>query len=176
MDWLALTAAVLRYGMLAVLVVFLLMLLNTVRLDLKRQEHLTAKRSEEHRIDTKGKLGLKIVISTGEKLAPGRVVPLAGEILVGRGEDNDLVVEDAFASHHHARIWVRGGICQVEDLGSTNGTLLNGTKIVRASPVNPGDLIKVGGAAFELVERSLDVGWENELLQGNQYRIGQKDK
>lgn len=64
---------------------------------------------------------------SNSNLRRGAVIPVRREITVGRKNDNQLVLEDPYASGHHARIYIRNGKdCILEDLESTNGTLLNG--------------------------------------------------
>jgi pSer/pThr/pTyr-binding forkhead associated (FHA) protein len=64
------------------------------------------------------------------------------EVTVGR--EGTLVVRDEFASASHARLWVAHGRWYVEDLGSTNGTWLNGRRIRAAQLLKRGDKIAVG--------------------------------
>jgi membrane-bound lytic murein transglycosylase D len=76
-----------------------------------------------------------------------------GRIGLGRGPKNDIVVgrtHGSPVSSEHAEIRFRSGICEIEDLGSTNGTFVNGQKI-RATRLNPGDQIQLGkdGPVFE---------------------------
>lgn len=63
---------------------------------------------------------------------------------IGRGLDNDVVVEDPRVSRHHARLQRGARVWELSDLGSTNGTFLNG-KQVRRSPIGNGDTISLGG-------------------------------
>jgi hypothetical protein len=66
-------------------------------------------------------------------------------VTVGRGTQNDIVLEgDDYASARHARIEPRRDGVWVEDIGSTNGTYLNGTKLTRARKLTPGDVVRVG--------------------------------
>jgi pSer/pThr/pTyr-binding forkhead associated (FHA) protein len=59
----------------------------------------------------------------------GRRVPLVGRILLGRDQANDIVLEDKLVSRRHAVIQKIGEEYFLEDLGSTNGTLVNGQRI-----------------------------------------------
>lgn len=68
---------------------------------------------------------------------------LPGTITVGRGSDNDVVVDDLMVSRHHAEI--RNG--EIVDRGSQNGTFVNGTRVERAS-ISAGDVIGVGGSTL----------------------------
>ena len=66
-------------------------------------------------------------------------------VTVGRGGQNDLVlVGDDFASARHARIEVRGDGVWVQDLESTNGTYVNGSRVAGAQRLDTGDVLRVG--------------------------------
>jgi pSer/pThr/pTyr-binding forkhead associated (FHA) protein len=60
------------------------------------------------------------------------------------GRKGALAISDDFASSHHARFHVAHGLWYVEDLGSTNGTWLNGRRIHAAQRLKRGDRIKIG--------------------------------
>jgi hypothetical protein len=75
----------------------------------------------------------------------GETVHLSGpEIIIGRGSTATVILSDSGASRHHARILWSGKIGGLEDLQSTNGTILNGTRIT-SSPLDQGDVIQIGG-------------------------------
>jgi pSer/pThr/pTyr-binding forkhead associated (FHA) protein len=66
-------------------------------------------------------------------------------LTLGRGAPNDIRLdEDEFASAHHARIEPRRDGVWVEDIGSTNGTYVNGTRLGRPQKLAPGDVVRVG--------------------------------
>ena len=66
-------------------------------------------------------------------------------VTVGRGTQNDITLDgDDYASARHARIEPRRDGVWVEDIGSTNGTYLNGIKLSRARKLTPGDVVRVG--------------------------------
>lgn len=62
---------------------------------------------------------------------------------IGRWEDNDLVVDDRWVSRHHARIRREGDQYVVEDLGSKNGTFVNGRRITEPTVLSDGDQVQV---------------------------------
>ena len=67
------------------------------------------------------------------------------ELIVGRHRGCDVVLEDLTVSRRHARLVYRDGTWVLQDLGSTNGTLLNGIRVGR-SELRPGDRLLVGDA------------------------------
>jgi hypothetical protein len=94
-------------------------------------------------------------------LAPGgppRDVPLDGRPLtIGRATDAEVVVADPMVSRHHARLAGRAGRLVLVDLGSTNGTRVNGI-VVAETIVGPGDRIEVGSTHLEIVVRAAGRG------------------
>jgi pSer/pThr/pTyr-binding forkhead associated (FHA) protein len=80
----------------------------------------------------------------GERLA------LRASNTMGRDSGNDIALPDEAASARHATLEVRDGEWFIEDLGSTNGTLVNGVRIERRERVRPGDEIAIGRIALRL--------------------------
>ena len=93
--------------------------------------------------------GGRLVVLTPEALA-GAVFDLEPETTIGRAPGCGVVVDDARVSKLHARIFHAGGRWVVEDLGSTNGTLVNDQLLDLAQNVGPGDRIQVGDHVLEL--------------------------
>lgn len=81
----------------------------------------------------------------------GRSVPLQGSLVVGRGDDAGLRVPSANVSRQHARLTPAGDEVLVEDLGSANGTWLNGKRITRAN-ARHGDELRFDTQRFQLLE------------------------
>jgi pSer/pThr/pTyr-binding forkhead associated (FHA) protein len=79
-----------------------------------------------------------------------RTVPRNGPMTVGRAASCDVVLADTYVSNVHARIYDRDGGWWLEDLGSTNGTYMNRTRVQQPTAVGPGDEVKLGKATLEL--------------------------
>jgi len=74
----------------------------------------------------------------------GRIIALPNQMVtLGRAPDNDVVVADPATSGRHGRIEVRTGAFWISDLGSTNGTLVNGEPVIEKQLAD-GDLIAIG--------------------------------
>lgn len=91
----------------------------------------------------------RLVVTAG-KLA-GTSLPLGrSAIVVGRAQSCTLVLEDDYASSRHARIFPQGDQWFVEDLGSTNGTMVAGQPITEATPLTPSAQVRIGQTVMEL--------------------------
>jgi hypothetical protein len=82
----------------------------------------------------------------------GETFVLTDELTVGRGGGCGIVLaDDSFVSTVHARVFRRDGAVYVEDLGSRNGTLLNGEPLVHATQLRRGDQVQFGQTVAEAV-------------------------
>jgi predicted component of type VI protein secretion system len=79
----------------------------------------------------------------------GQRVEVTSALVVGR-QAADLVVDDPQVSRRHAALRPAGGDLEVEDLGSLNGTWVNGSRINRPTRLAPGDRLRVGDTTFEV--------------------------
>jgi len=79
---------------------------------------------------------------------PTKTVTIERRVRIGRQSDNDLVVVDPGVSRHHAEVINAGGACTLHDLGSTNGTYVNGS-VVHEHALRDGDQISVGSTVVE---------------------------
>ena len=82
----------------------------------------------------------------------GDAVPLRGEVVVGRAPDATLDIDDDYASGHHVRFYRDDESWIVADLGSTNGTIVNGLRIARPTRVGDGDVVRVGRTDLRVEE------------------------
>ena len=83
----------------------------------------------------------------------GKEFPLEKEILtIGRDLENDIVINHPEVSRRHCQLTVTNGNCAVQDLGSLNGTFLDGEKISGTMPLYPGVVLGLGGAVSAVLQ------------------------
>jgi len=76
---------------------------------------------------------------------------LADQNILGRSPKNEIVLNDPYISGTHARIWESGGVYFMEDLGSKNGSYVNGERITGPFTLRNGDRISLGRVVFLFV-------------------------
>jgi hypothetical protein len=146
-------AVALKFGFLAVLYLFLFWMARSVLKDLRRgtepdyedatgMHHATAGLSE----GSEGAPRLRVANAAG--LRAGSAYDLSEGALLGRGDSADIRLQDTFASSAHARLVPQGEVIVLEDLGSTNGTYLNGEPLRGPQPLHVGDSIRIGDSEF----------------------------
>ena len=85
----------------------------------------------------------RLVMRSGPSV--GKVYPLdKTELFLGRDLSNDIVINDPEISRRHSRLYSQGGSYVIEDLGSTNGTFVNGQRLMGPNMLRPGDVITFG--------------------------------
>ena len=153
-------AVALKFGFLAVLYLFLLWVARSSLKDLRRSVAGPAGPAPDYEMATGmhsaasvmggGAAGApRLRVRTAPGLRDGSAYDLSGgEVLLGRGDDVDIRLEDSFASSRHARLVAQGDVTVLEDLGSTNGTRLNGEPLAGPQPLHPGDRIQIGDSEF----------------------------
>ena len=100
----------------------------------------------------KGNFGLEIIDSGNVRtLKEGSIIPIRSDLTIGRKDDNSIVLNEQHVSGKHARIIVRNDSLFIEDLNSTNGTYLNGTKINSKTRLSNKDEIKIGNVVFKVL-------------------------
>jgi hypothetical protein len=90
------------------------------------------------------------ILEMVEGKEPGRTFSLGGEGIAGRDPAQSIALSDDQISRRHARFALSGGQVTVEDLGSRNGTYVNGQVLQGARPLVPGDQVRMGLTVLEL--------------------------
>ena len=91
----------------------------------------------------------RLVVTGGDKV--GTEIALSGrQLTIGRAGDSDLIVDDEYASTHHAKLVFINGEWLIQDLDSTNGTFLEGQKVSTPQTVAMNAQVRIGQTTFEL--------------------------
>ena len=137
----------LKVGFLVLLYLFIWRIVRSVAKDLRLPQESFVLAPQQAAAAGLGRpqTGLLVVLSS-PTLDPGTERELdSSPVTLGRATENDLVLDtDEFASVNHARIEPRRDGVWLEDLGSTNGTFVNGVKLTRPRKLASGDVIRVG--------------------------------
>jgi FHA domain len=148
-------AVALKFGFLAVLYLFLFWMARSALKDLRRGT-AAAPAYEDATGMHRATAGLndaptgtpKLRVGSAAGLRAGSAYDLSDGALLGRGDSADIRLEDTFASSAHARLVPQGDVMVLEDLGSTNGTYLNGEPLRGPQPLHVGDSIRIGDSEF----------------------------
>ena len=92
-------------------------------------------------------------VEKGTKSLRGLHVEVLGSVVIGRAPSSDIVIDEPFVSAAHARFTLQGPALVLEDLGSTNGTLVNGHPIGQPVTLRDGDEIQIGDAIMRASRR-----------------------
>jgi pSer/pThr/pTyr-binding forkhead associated (FHA) protein len=93
----------------------------------------------------------RFVVLDGPGLRPGTIVEVTTATVVGRDPESGIRLDgDDFASAQHAQIGSDPNGAWVEDLGSTNGTFVNGARVTTKRALQPGDVVRVGQTELQL--------------------------
>jgi FHA domain len=142
----------LKFGFLVVLYLFLLWIARSALRDLRGTVAPAPDATGFHPAPAfahKGGGGDSWLIALrGGGLREGERFDLIGGLSIGRSQEADLRIEDRYASGVHARIFSREGRSYVEDMSSTNGTLLNDADLHGEAELIDGDVIRIGDTEF----------------------------
>jgi len=92
-------------------------------------------------------------VEKGPKVLRGLHVDMLGPVIVGRSPSSDIVVDEPYVSATHARFTLQGPALVLEDLNSTNGTLVNGHPINQPVTLRDGDEVQIGDAIMRVSRR-----------------------
>jgi hypothetical protein len=142
----------LKFGFLAVLYLFLLWIARSALKDLRGTVAPAPDATGFHPAPAFGGAvrGAEawLVALRGGGLREGERFDLIGGLSIGRSQEADLRIEDRYASGVHARIFSREGHSYVEDMSSTNGTLLNDASLHGEAELIDGDVVRIGDTEF----------------------------
>jgi hypothetical protein len=144
----------LKFGFIAVLYLFVLVIARSALKDLRRTVAPAPDATGFHAAPAyaeapRGPDGW-LVVERGGGLERDRRFDLIGGLSIGRSKEADVRIDDRYASSIHARVFSREGRFYVEDMGSTNGTLLNGATLHGEADLIDGDTIQIGDTTFRL--------------------------
>jgi pSer/pThr/pTyr-binding forkhead associated (FHA) protein len=138
----------LKIGFLVLLYLFIWRIVRSASRDLRLPQESMILAPHQGRQAAPSRLETgRLTVLSSPVLEPGteRVLDSAA-VTVGRGPQNDVALDaDEFASSRHARFEPRRDGVWVEDVGSTNGTYVNGARIAKPRKLRPGDVVRVGG-------------------------------
>jgi hypothetical protein len=142
----------LKFGFLAVLFLFLLVIARSAFRDLRRTAAPAPDATGFHAVvagpEVQRGNDAWLIAERGGGLTRDERFDLIGGLSIGRSKDADVQIEDRYASSIHARLFSREGRHWVEDMNSTNGTLLNGAALNGEAELVDGDTVQIGDTVF----------------------------
>jgi pSer/pThr/pTyr-binding forkhead associated (FHA) protein len=142
--------ALLRLGLLGVVYLFLLRVLRAVWAEVKGPTTTKVRRAKAPKPSKAERKRLTSLVTTQPPALVGTEYTLDAETTLGRAAGCQVRIDDSFASQIHARVFFIDQHAYLEDLGSTNGTLVNGQRIQGQVPLSRGDRIAIGSTELML--------------------------
>lgn len=109
-------------------------------------------RQQGHAMDLSRNITPRLIVERSPSLAIGAEFPLEAGLTIGRGRSNGISLSDQFVSFMHARIYPDKHFFFIEDLGSTNGTFVNGRAIERPTQLKVRDEVVFGDTTLRYEE------------------------
>lgn len=136
---------ILRIALVAILYLVILRVVAVARRDLSVAATETAAVARTQKV-----VGHLIVVDSGSTpLIPGSRLPIEPITTIGRSPTNTIVLDSGFVSTEHTRITYRNRSLWVEDMGSRNGTTVDGKAVTAPLAVTPGAILQVGDVRFK---------------------------
>jgi hypothetical protein len=156
-------AVALKFGFLAVLYLFLLWVARSAMRDLARSEGAgvavepadpprESRRRESALPNLRAGVSPRLEVIAAMGFEPGTALDIGAGATMGRSDSAEILVDDPFASSAHAHIFPRGEYMYLEDMGSTNGTYLNGRQVKTAERLRVADVIRIGDSEYRYEE------------------------
>lgn len=137
-------STVLSYVFTVIIYVFIIFVIRLIYLDVKKMS-----RFENNSINDAACASLRPIKSKVELSSTlNRRYNIYGEALVGRSKECDIIISEKFISQKHLIIWFEDDEWYLEDLGSRNGTYVNGQRIRQQVILDAEDQISIGGLKF----------------------------
>ena len=92
----------------------------------------------------------EVRLTVREGAAAGAELPLEGELTLGRDPSSGFEIDDPGVSRRHAAVRIIGDEARIEDVGSANGTYVNGERIEASTALADGDVIQLGSTVFDV--------------------------
>jgi hypothetical protein len=147
----------LKFAFLVVLYLFLLWIARSAIKDLRRTVAPAPDATGFHQAPAFGAAASHgdcwLIAERGGGLEQGERFDLIGGLSIGRSRDADVQIDDRYASGIHARIFSRDTRSYVEDMSSTNGTLLNDAELRGEAELVDGDIVRIGDTQFRFEVR-----------------------
>ena len=145
----------LKIGFIVLLYLFIWRIVRSASRDLRggpAQESVIISPGEAASLGLAPAKRAKLVVLKSPALDAGEEVPVESlPVAIGRGGQNEIPLEgDEFASAQHARFEAKGDGLWVEDVGSTNGTFVNGARVTTPRRLSKGDVVRVGQTDFRV--------------------------
>jgi hypothetical protein len=133
----------LQFAFLGVLYLFLLWVARSALRDLGRPATEPSGFAEAELAGGRPYSG-RLVVERGGGLSSGEAFGVGPGLVIGRALACEITIEDSYASGRHARLYDRDGHVYIEDMNSTNGTYVNGTRVSTQQLLRPGDVVRIG--------------------------------
>jgi FHA domain len=142
----------LRFAFIGLLYLFLLWVARSALKDLRRPVQQAGGYRDAGYVsdDFAGRVpsAARLIVEGGGGLRAGQSFVVGSGLAIGRAEDNEICIDDGFASGRHARVFAHDGLAYLEDMRSTNGTYLNGHRVEGQEVLNADDRIRIGDTEF----------------------------
>ena len=154
-------AVLLKFGFLAVLYLFLLWTVRSALKDMAGSGRLPDEEEAEAggggrqrgaAMDLSSHVRPRLEVVAALGYEPGTIFEINDSATLGRSPTADVRIDDPYASSAHARIFPRGQFMYIEDMGSTNGTYLNGRQLRKAEQLRVSDTVRIGDTEYRYQE------------------------
>ncbi len=153
-------AVLLKFGFLAVLYLFLLWVVRSALKDMagagrlpdEEEDESGGRRDRGAAMDLSSGVRPRLEVVAALGYEPGTAFEINESATLGRSPTADVRIDDPYASSAHARIFPRGQFMYIEDMGSTNGTYLNGRRLRKPEQLRVADTVRIGDTEYRYQE------------------------